>query len=98
MTMPFVDPCAQPECLLWEEGVDCRFLADLVVRVLSGEDVSNVMAGKSPIHPHERCMDCALRVMRGGRPGVEEPIRVGPAPGFRSRRRTREVIRAHWQD
>jgi hypothetical protein len=96
--MPFVEACTQPECLLLDKGVDCRFLAELVVRVLSGEDVSNVMAGKSPIHPHEHCMDCALRVMRGGEPGVEERIRVGPSRRFRSPRRTREQILAHWQD
>ncbi len=96
--MPFVESCPQPECLLWEEGVDCGSLAELVVRVFSGEDVSNVMAGKSPIHPHEHCMDCALRVMRGGKPGVEEYIRVGPIRRDRSERRPREVILAHWQD
>ncbi len=96
--MPFLEACTQPECLLWEEGVDCRSLAELVVRVLSGEDVSNVMAGKSPIHPQERCMDCALRVMRGGKPGVEESYRVGPSRHFRSPRKTRDVILAHWQD
>ncbi len=97
--MPFViEPCNQPECLLWDEDVDCRSLAKLVVRVLSGADVSNVMAGKSPIHPHERCIDCALRVMRGGKPGVEESYRVGPSRRFRSPRRTREVMLAHWPD
>ncbi len=117
--MPFVvEPCTQPECLLWEEGVDCGSLAELVVRVLSGEDVSNVMAGESPIQPHEpafyepktrgsrrsspiqpheHCLDCVLRVMRGGKPGVEEYIRVGPIRR-RSERRPREVILAHWQD
>ncbi len=96
--MPFIEPCPQPECLLWEEGVDCRSLVELVVRVLSGEDVSDVMAGRSPIQPHERCMDCVLRVMRGGMPGVEKVYRVGPSRRFRSPRRTRDVILAHWQD
>ncbi len=96
--MPFVvEPCNQPECLLWEEGVDCGSLAELVVRVLSGENVSNVKGGKPPIQPHEHCLDCALRVMRGGKPGVEEYIRVGPIR-VRSERRPREVILAHWQD
>ncbi len=96
--MPFVaKPCAQPECLLWEDGVDCGSLGELVVRVLSGEDVSNVMAGKSPIQPHEHCLDCVLRAIRGGKPGVEEYIRVGPIR-VRSERRPREVILAHWQD
>ena len=60
------------------------------MRVLSGEDVSNVMAGKSPIQPHEHCLNCALRVMRGGKPGVEEYIRVGPIR-VRSEPRPREV-------
>ena len=97
--MPFVvEPCTQPECLLWEEGVDCGSLAELVVRVLSGEDVSNVMAGKSPIQPHEHCLDCVLRVIRGGKPGVEEYIRVGPIR-VRSERRPRELILKYgWQD
>jgi hypothetical protein len=96
--MPFVvEPCTQPECLLWEEDVDCRSLAELVVRVFSGEDVSNAMAGKSPIQLHEHCADCALRVIRGGKPGVEEYIRVGPTR-IRSPRRPREVILAHWQE
>ena len=92
-----VEPCTQPECLLWEEGVDCSSLAELVVRVLSGEDVSNVMAGESPIQPHEHCVACVLRVIRGGKPGVEEYIRVGPIR-LRSERRPREVILAHWRD
>ncbi len=84
--MPFVvEPCTQPECLLWEESVDCRSVAELVVRVLSGTDFSNVMTGESPIHPHEHCMDCALRVMRGGKPGVEKSYRVGPSRRFRAR-------------
>jgi hypothetical protein len=97
--MPFVvEPCTQPECLLWEEGVDCGSVAELVVRILSGEDVSNAMTEKSPIQPHEHCVNCVLRVMRGGEPGVEERIRVGPSRRFRSPRRTREQILAHWQD
>ncbi len=76
--MPSLEGCTQPECLLREEDVDCRSLAELVVRVLSGGDVSDVMAGKSPIHPHERCVDCVLRVMRGGKPlpSVEEVERL----------------------
>jgi hypothetical protein len=96
--MPFVDPCTQPECLLCEEGVDSRTLAKLFVRVLAGEDVSYVMAGKSPIQPQEQCTDCALRVMQGGKPGVEMSYRVGPSRRFRSTPRTRDVILAHWQD
>jgi hypothetical protein len=96
--MPFLEACAQPECLLWKEGVDSRSLGQLVVRVLSGEDVSDALAGKSPIDPHEQCLDCALRVMRGGEPGVEVSYRVGPSRRFRSRQFTREEILAHWQD
>ncbi len=94
--MPFVvEPCTQPECLLWEKGVDCGSLAELVVHVLSGE---HVMAGKSPIQPHEHCLDCVLRVWRGGKPGVEEYIRVGPIRRSRYERRQREVFLADWGD
>ena len=96
--MPSLETCTQPECLLREEDVDCRSLAELTVRVLSGEDISAVMAGKSHIHPSERCVECVRRVMRGGKPGVEERIRVGPSRHFRSPRRTRDQILAHWQD
>jgi hypothetical protein len=97
--MPFiVEQCTQPECLLWEEGVDCGSLAELVVRGLSGEDVSNAMAGRLPIQPQKNCMDCVLRVMRGGEPGVEEYIRVGPIR-VRSERRPREVkLKYGWGD
>jgi hypothetical protein len=95
--MPFIEPCSQPECLLWEEGVDSRSLADLVVRVLSGDDVSKIIAGKTPIQRHERCIECALRVMQGGEPGVEEYVRVGPSRRFRSSPRTRDQVLAHWQ-
>ena len=90
---PF-EKCTQPECLLREEDVDCRSLAELIVRVISGEDVSEVMRGKTPVYPYERCVGCALRVMRGREPlptveEVERLLEAGKWSHRRWRRRAR---------
>jgi hypothetical protein len=86
-----IESCTQPECLLREEEVDSRFLANLIVRVLAGEDVSDVMAGKSPIRPYERCVECVLKIQGGGGPlpsveEVEELLEAGRWSHRRSRR------------
>ena len=91
--------CTQPECLLREEDVDCRSVAELMVRVLSGEDVPDVMAGKPSIHPYERCVDCVLRVTRGGKPlpSLEEVERLLEA-GRSSHRRWKRRVRRERRD
>lgn len=92
--MPSLETCTQPECLLREQDVDSRSLAELVVRVLAGEDVSELMAGKPSIHPYARCVDCTLRVFRGGKPlptveEVERLLEAGHWSHRRSRRRAK---------
>lgn len=66
--MPSIEPCSQPDCPLREKNVDSRFLANLVVQVLAGENGSYPAAERSPIHPYERCVECVLQIQRGGRP------------------------------
>ena len=91
---PF-ETCTQPGCFLRDEGVDCRALAELIVRVLAGEDV----AVKSTIHPSERCIGCAQRVLRGGEPlptveELERSLEAGRWTHRRSKRRMRRESRA----
>jgi hypothetical protein len=86
--------CTQPECLLQEPDVDCHALADVIVRVISGEDVTDVLDCKSPIQRYERCTECALRVMAGARPlptadDVERVLVAGQKSHRRRRRRAR---------
>jgi len=76
---------------LREEHVDSRFLAKLIVRVLAGEDVSDVIDGKFHIRPYERCVECVLRVHGGNGPlptveDVEELLEAGRWSHRRARR------------
>ena len=94
--MPPLEACTQPKCLLRERKVDCRSLAELIVRVLAGEDVTEDV--KSPIQPHERCAGCVERVMGGGKPlptveEVERLLEAGRWSNRRSRRRMRREAR-----
>jgi len=89
--MPSLESCTQPECRLRDEDVDSRFLAKLIVRVLAGEDVSDVIDGNSHIRPYERCIECVLRVQSGDGPlptveDVEELLEAGRWSHRRSRR------------
>ena len=92
--MSSIESCTQPECLLREEEVDSRFLANLIVRVLAGEDVSDVMAETSPIRPYERCIECVLQIQDGHGPlptvdEVEDLLKAGRWSHRRQRRGVR---------
>ena len=89
--MSSIESCTQPECRLREEDVDSRFLAELIVRVLAGEDVSEVIDQNSLIRPYERCVECVLRVQNGDGPfptveDVQELLDAGRWSHRRSRR------------
>jgi hypothetical protein len=89
--MSFMESCTQPECCLREKDVDSRFLADLIVRVLAGEDVSDVIGKNPAIQPFERCVECVLQIQKGGGPlqtvdEVEHLIEAGRWSHRRSRR------------
>ncbi len=52
------------ECLLRTDEVGSEFVAKLLVRLMAGEDLSDVMHGRPHLTPRSRCVNCALRVMR----------------------------------
>ncbi len=52
------------ECLLRTDEVGSEFVAKLLVRLMAGEDVSDVMHGRPQLTPRSQCVNCALRVMR----------------------------------
>ena len=89
--MSSLESCTQPECRLREEDVDSRFLAKLIVRVLAGEDVSDVIDRESHVRPYTRCVECVLRVQSSDGPlptveDVEELLEAGRWSHRRSRR------------
>ncbi len=62
-----IDVCTQPQCLLRNEEVNSEFLADLLVQLMSGQDVSALVASKR-IALRPPCRDCFLAVMHGRKP------------------------------
>jgi len=93
MLLP-LESCTQPDCHLQEAGVNSHSLAELIVRVLAGEDVDI----ESPIHPYGRCMECTERVLRGGNPlptvdRVTRSVKAGKLAYRRSRRQMKRMAR-----
>ena len=74
--------CTQSQCMLRDEGFDSEFAADLIVRLLSGEDVSASLPEDRRIVRFDRCDRCVLSVMRDGRPiaTAEELKELVPVP------------------
>ena len=66
-TAATIDLCTQPHCLMQDEGVDSTFLAELIVRLMEGEDVSDLL-GSRQIARRSVCVDCVRRVLRDRRP------------------------------
>ena len=96
--MPSLEACTQPQCLLQRRGMGSRNLAELMVRVLAGEDVSGALAEAVPILPQMSCVDCTEHVMHGGRPlpmvaEVERRLAAGRLAHRRSGRRERSEER-----
>ena len=88
--MQHSESCMQPECLLQEDGVDSRSLAELIVRMLAGEDFQI----ESPIVNCERCVECAQRILQGGGPlptqkEIERSLELGRWTYRRTKRRRR---------
>ena len=93
MLLP-IESCTQPNCHLQEAGVNSHSLAELIVRVLAGEDVDI----ESPIHPYGRCMECTGRVLLGGKPlptlvEVRRSVEAGKLAYRRSRRQMKRTAR-----
>jgi len=86
--------CTQDECVLRDERVDPRWVAKLLVRLASGEDVSGLVPETKRIEPKSRCIGCAIAVMAGRDPlptraEVEREIEAGHWSRRRRRRRER---------
>ncbi len=79
--------CTQPQCLLRDEEVGPAFIADLIVRLMAGEDVdfSHEAFSERIITAKKRCIGCVLDVMRG----------KGPLPTVEELRRIEEGLRYH---
>lgn len=86
--------CVQSQCALRDADIDSDFAADLIVRLLSGEDVSDVFPEQQRITRFERCRGCAVSVLSGGAPiptgeGHAAAIAAGRRSQIRRRRSRR---------
>ena len=60
--------CTGEPCLLRDSGVDSEFVAKLVLRAMSGQDLADLVASKPPFVARDQCLGCVLRVMSGRGP------------------------------
>ncbi len=56
--------CTQPWCPLRDKEAGSAFIGELVIRVVSGEDVHDVIPSNRTINRRDVCRECAERVMR----------------------------------
>ena len=56
--------CTQPWCPLRDKEAGSAFIAELVIRIVSGEDVHDVIPSNRTINRRDECRQCAERVMR----------------------------------
>jgi hypothetical protein len=91
--------CTQPQCILQEKDFDQRAIAELLVRLAAGDDVSDVVAGRSPIQAYERCTKCAQRCIEGLSPlptadKLQALLEAGQLSHRRRRRKRKDDDRA----
>jgi hypothetical protein len=83
--------CTQPQCLLRDEEVGPEFLADLICKLMAGEDIdaSKAIPQDKLITYYDRCRKCVIDVMqeKGPLETVGELRRI--EEGRRSHRRER---------
>ncbi len=89
-----LEACTQPACLLRSEGMGSELIAELIARLISGEDLSELVPPDRVITRKDRCLRCVHSVMRDRGPlaTVEELERI--EAGRRSSRRQR--IHRRW--
>ena len=86
----FPEVCTQPQCMLRDKGFDSEFSADLILRLLSGEDIAVAVPADRRIVGIEHCRRCVLSVLRDGRPlATAEELKELVESGQRSHRRYR---------
>ncbi len=82
--------CTQPQCMLRDRGFNSEFAANLIVRLLSGEEVWDLIPEDRLIVGLDRCRRCVRSVLRDGRPiATAEELEELVAAGQRFRRRLR---------
>ena len=59
-----LEGCTQTQCLLRDEAVGSRFIAELVVRLIAGGGLSDLVSSERIITPTDRCLECVVNVMR----------------------------------
>jgi hypothetical protein len=87
------------ECLLRADHVGSEFAANLLVRLMAGDDVSQVMRGRPRLVPGKQCVECAQRVMQDLAPLKTaeqwgEEAREGKRSNRRQRRRSQHEARS----
>ena len=82
--------CTQPQCMLRDKEFDSQFAADLVIRLLAGEDVTESIPDDRHIIGFDRCRRCAQSVLKDKRT-IATPEELGElvSEGQRSNRRLR---------
>jgi len=86
--------CTQPQCMLRDKEFDGEYAADLIIRLLAGEDVAQTVPEERHIVGFERCRRCAQSVLRNGRTiATPEELRELISEGQRSHRRLRRSRR-----
>jgi hypothetical protein len=87
--------CTQPDCVLRDERMARRGLAEIVVGVMAGENSHALVSDDHRIERKERCVDCTLLVMKGGRafPTEEEARRQNETAPRRWPSRRRKLQR-----
>lgn len=66
--VPSEEICTQPACLLRAPEVDRAYLAELLGRMLTGEDTKDLIPEGRRIEHRDACATCVMRVLDGARP------------------------------
>ncbi len=86
----YPEVCTQPQCMLRDKDFDSKFAADLILQLLSGEDIAAAVPADRRIVEFDRCRRCVLSVLRDGGPiATAEELKVLVESGQRSKRRLR---------
>ncbi len=84
--------CTGEPCLLRDRDFNSEFIARLLLRWMSGEDLTDLVALKPPFVARDQCLGCVLQVMRGFSPlrtvaQQKQLIEAGQRSWRRNRRR-----------
>ncbi len=66
------ETCTQPACVLQDPDVDKEYLAEVLVRVMAGENPADVIGEEHRIRLGAPCVECTVRVLGGHRPFLTE--------------------------